>query len=158
MRALAIVALKVTGVVILFTTIILVSQLISLAISVYRTGQMGPGQPFMLVAFVLCLLFVWLLLGKTTWLVDRLGIPEQELQLGVSATQLLQVGLIVFGVVAIIGAISQCASTLYMASQMKDAMRWDWYAWGNLVAAGIKLCLAIIIVGKSRRIAASTFR
>jgi len=102
-------------------------------------------------------LFVgFVLLLRTEWIVAKLGIPSDPVQLSVTASDLLRLSLVAGGIIVAIEAFSEVASGLCLAFQAKTSP--EWYGGGTMITGGLtKLIVTYIVIRASKRISAAAF-
>ena len=164
MRALAIVGLKLTGVSSLYQVAANIASITGVMIML---SNPHPGiNPVWIIAqsvafFVLSVLFAFVLLLRTEWIVAKLQIPDEPLTSSVSASELLRVGLVIIGVIAVMNALSESGSILYnMIQNMQSNARFSQcfsLDVGPAIKALLQLLLAFVVIGKSQRIASRVF-
>lgn len=164
MRALAIVGLKLMGVSSLYRAAGFISSITNV-LAVFSTHPPGINS-FWLIAnavaiFVINVVFALVLLLRTEWIVAKLHIPDEPLRSSVTASELLRVGLIIIGVLAIMDALSESGSILFnMIQNMQFNARFPQgipLNMGPVVKALLELVLAFVVICKSRRIASHVF-
>ncbi len=160
MRALAIVGLKLMGVSSLCGTIGVISMIANvLAIRSYPNSGINPLWLILqvVVVFVINLLFTLVLLFRTEWIVTQLHIPDEPLRSSVAAPELLRVGLVIVGVIALINAISESSSVLFNMAQSFNGTHPVLVNWGPAVKVLVEFVLGFVVIGKSRSIASRVF-
>jgi hypothetical protein len=164
MRALAIVGLKLMGVSSIYRAVGIISSITN-ALAVFSNPHPGINCLWLIAnavaIFVIDVLFALVLLFRTEWIVAKLQIPDEPLTSSVSASELLRVGLVMIGVIAIMGALSESGSILFnMIQNMQSNARFPQglpLNVGPVVKALLELLLAFVVIGKSRRIASRVF-
>ena len=164
MRALAIVGLKLMGVSSLYRVAWSIASITNV-MAMFSNPHPGINPVWYVaksvVIFGLNVLFTLVLLLRTEWIVTKLHIPDEPLTSSVSASELLRVGLVIIGVVAVMNALSESGSILFnMIQNMLLHARFPQgipLDVGPAVKAVLELLLAFVVIGKSRRIASRVF-
>lgn len=161
MRALAIIGLKLMGISLLLRAAGIIPSISNLAnvLSIPHPG-VSPGWFVLPIAgwFIITLTFGLLLLFQTERIASRLRFPAEPLQASVSASKLLQAGLIIVGVYVMIYALSEFV--MHVSTMIQYCYKTgnpSAYSWGNTVQELLQLLLALVVIGGSRRIAARVF-
>jgi hypothetical protein len=150
MRRLFLVLAKLLGLLLLYSGLMMVIQ-----ISGYfaTSGASGPVQRFgniyFLVEsfffFVVSLGIAWLLLARTDWLANKLGIGNGPEIIGLEPKPLLLVGVTLIGVYATAHAIPALAGELVRLGLMKaDGI--EWRSWGRVISSVVQLGLGLFLM------------
>ncbi|XHR30355.1 MAG: hypothetical protein ACFUZC_07295 [Chthoniobacteraceae bacterium] len=159
MRALAIVGLKLMGVSSLYRATGIISMIASV-LAMLSNPHPGINPLWLIVQavviFVINVLFALVLLFRTERIVTWLRIPDEPLRSSIAASELLRVGLVIVGVIALIDAISESSSILFNATQIFHATH-QMMNLGPAVKVLVEFVLGFVVIGKSRSIASRVF-
>lgn len=168
MRNLAIVGLKLMGVLGIYWGITLMAQITFVIISAFSVANLHNTAARTSVAFwsmspiicttIMTFIFALTLLTRTDWIVEKFRFPEDPPASGMEPSQLLRVGFVLIGAYVVLGAIGDLGSTAYsIVLYRSGAVRAPGIDYGRIISPALRFILACIVIGRSDRFAKSVF-
>ncbi len=161
MRALAVVFLKLMGIRGILGVMWFIPQIANAMFMASNPHGINPWWYFVDIAAASCInaAYAFVLLCRTDWVVAKLHIPDEPLKLAASAFELLRVGLVIVGVMALMDAIAETGSVLYNLSQQHGMFNAQpmLVNWGPAIKTVLELVLGFVVISKSRGIASRVF-
>lgn len=161
MRNLAIVGLKLLGILGIYWSITGIAQ-VALSVSLAGVGAMRPQLWFFAAGWLISAIFAAalavIMLARTDWVIAKLKFPEDPPASGMEPSQLLRVGFILVGVFAVLEALPAIGTAAYsVVAYNSGASRVMNPDYGRIISPLIKFILACILIGRSDRFAQSVF-
>jgi hypothetical protein len=160
-RTLFIIILRVLGILSLKELFTAIPQLIS-TVALYFEGYSISGGLFMVVISLLTVvLFLWIsyiLIFKADYLVSNFGLDqnftESTLNLNINSSSVLRIAIIVTGTLLLIYEIPEFCRIAYSLLQERHIsfLRDGSPDWSPAVYSGVKIILALLIIGERNRI------
>jgi hypothetical protein len=158
MRPLFLVLAKLTGLLHLYWTL---GGIVQMFVLFGTMGSIGPGKSASALipslgfaAYVaLALGLTWILLAKTDWLADKLGIPADAPMERPTHAVLLRVGIQLIGAFAIVQALPALARAL-VSLQQTGGLTSRFVHWHSGVAPLVQLALGLFLAFRANTIAA----
>jgi len=158
MRNLAIVGLKLLGILGIYWAATQITYIFQLFISSSwnEANRMSFGA--WLLSCVITAAFAFALLARTDWIIAKLKFPEDPPSSGMEPSQLLRVGFVVLGAYCVIEALPEIGSAIFVCILFKPGMSHaSAFDFGRIIPAALKFVLGCIVIGKSNRFARSVF-
>ena len=162
-RNLAIVGLKLLGVLGIYWSINGIAQLIvffgrPLATGHFQVSDIWMAAVFWIVASIVSVTYAIMLLARTDWIVAKFKFPEDPPSSGMEPVQLLRAGLVLVGTYVILESLPAVGNITYsfVTSQAVGfhSSRPDF---GTMIRPALGFILGCIVIGKSDRFAKSIF-
>jgi len=154
------VGLKLLGILGVYLAIVDIGQVVtSWALLVHGSPQTLSVYLWLELS-IITLAFTLMLLTRTAWIIDRLGIPSEPAPLStMDPSQLLRVGLVILGAFSLIEAIPDMGRSVYtvIVSNSGPSSLFRSYIFQPVVSSALKFLLGCIVIGKSERFAQSVF-
>ena len=163
MRNLAIVGLKLLGILGIYWAITSISTLTIAFLTGYQYAANSHSANFRMsfgIWLVISLIntgFAVALMARTDWIVAKLKFPEDPPSSGMAPSQLLRVGFVLLGAYVVIDALPAIGSTVYIyavSSWMPHPSAPDV---GRIIPPALKFILGCILIGNSNRFTRSVF-
>jgi hypothetical protein len=161
MRNLAIIALKLLGILGIYWAVIqlplIAAILTNLPSSPNISARIWASMVFWPLGCFVSAAVAFVLLTQTDWVAAKLKFPEDPPLSGIEPGQLLRVGFVVLGAFTVIDALPAIGSTVYSVSvfsysRFTPTLDFDF---GRIISPVLKFILGCILIGKSERFARS---
>jgi len=164
MRNLAIVGLKLLGVLGIYWAITGISQILFFFSASLFSGKQNfnagvwVSWGVWLLTSILSAAFAAALLARTDWIVAKFKFPEDPPPSGMEPSELLRVGFVVLGAFSMIEALPEIGRIFYATSAFHSMTSHPTGPnFGGIISPALKFILGCVVIGKSDRFAKSVF-
>ena len=166
-RTLFIIILRILGILSLKELAIAIPQLISAIFSFFWSYSVSDGMTMTVISLLSVAIILWIaymLIFKAGMLVTMFGLDggfsEELLQVNISIPSVLRIALIVTGGVILISEIPGFCQIIYrnVSEERFQFMSTGSPQWSPAIFSGVKIVLALLLIGERKRILAFLLR